>query len=654
MIVKHNLMALNADRNLSAVTGKQQKTTERLSSGYRINRAADDAAGLAISEKMRRQVRGLTQASLNTQDGISYVQTAEGALHEVHDILQRGNELAVKAANDTNSEEEREAIFAEIRKLNSEVDRIARDTQFNEMDVFDSSNAAEEGDLVQAKGGLSDIIILDDDYMTFAMQDFKDAINQAKSVAGKTFTQGGLADFANALKNTYMPKLLGGITSALPKSAQPTVAGMQISLKMYCENNSTLAYVSSNGVSFQLGVNLNYLSENGGTINMTSDLATTIAHEMTHAVMFDGVTNGMLGSGGADAFPSWFVEGTAQAIGGAMNYCQELTNIVMPKGDKAIEKWLSELTDTSDDYNAYAQGYIGSMYLGYVAGGGGAVNANTIKNGLDNILKDIQGGYSLGQAISRQTNGKYGDLADFEDSFAKDAVNFTKDLVAAVGNGTGSLISPNGLSGTKDSLLNGTATNNYFILNVDQSSHYDNSGVLAGKPVYTGGGATKTGGLDKNGNKNPDAEPTWGSSSDSKKGTVQFAGSMFVQAGAEAGQHITFHTFKLSAKDLGIADVKVDTHENAGKAIDKYKIAIRCVSTMRSEYGSVQNRLEHTINNLDNVVENTQAAESAIRDADIADEMMEYSIGNILAQAGVSMLAQANQNGQLAVSLLGQ
>lgn len=102
MVIQHNLTAMNANRNFNIVTGKQQKNTEKLSSGYKINRAADDAAGLAISEKMRRQIRGLTQASLNVQDGISFVQSAEGALNEVHDILQRGNELAVKAGNDTN------------------------------------------------------------------------------------------------------------------------------------------------------------------------------------------------------------------------------------------------------------------------------------------------------------------------------------------------------------------------------------------------------------------------------------------------------------------------------------------------------------------------------------------------------------------------
>lgn len=324
----------------------------------------------------------------------------------------------------------------------------------------------------------------------------------------------------------------------------------------------------------------------------------------------------------------------------------------MPKGnDKAIQNWLSKLTDTSNAYNAYAQGYLASMYLGYTAGGGGAVNASTISNGLDNILKDIEDGFSLSQAIFRQTNGKYADLADFEDSFAKDAVGFVKNLVTAIGNGTGSIASPNGLSGTKDSLLKGSATNNYFTLNENESGHVVNN--MQGKNTYTGGGATTTSGINRNGQLNNDAEKRWGSSSDARRGTVQRSGSMFVQVGSESGQHISFSKFKLSANDLGVANAKVDSLENAGKAIDKYKKAIQCVSTMRSEYGAVQNRMEHTINNLDNIVENTQASESAIRDTDIATTMVSYSNNGILMQAGASMLSQANQSSQLVMSLLG-
>lgn len=139
MVVQHNLTAMNSNRMLGLTTKTQAKSTEKLSSGYKINRAADDAAGLAISEKMRRQIRGLAQASANAQDGISVVQTAEGALNEVHDMLQRMNELAVKAANGTNQEEDREYIQSEVDALIDEVDRVAQTTTFNERSLLDGT-----------------------------------------------------------------------------------------------------------------------------------------------------------------------------------------------------------------------------------------------------------------------------------------------------------------------------------------------------------------------------------------------------------------------------------------------------------------------------------------------------------------------------------
>ena len=139
MIVQHNLTAMNANRQLGITNGLQAKSTEKLSSGYRINRAGDDAAGLSISEKMRSQIRGLNKASSNAQDGVSLIQTAEGALNEAHAILQRMNELATQAANDTNTDVDREAINKEMTALVSEMDRIASTTQFNTMNLLDGS-----------------------------------------------------------------------------------------------------------------------------------------------------------------------------------------------------------------------------------------------------------------------------------------------------------------------------------------------------------------------------------------------------------------------------------------------------------------------------------------------------------------------------------
>ena len=147
MVVQHNMQAANANRMLNITTNAQSKSTEKLSSGYRINRAADDAAGLTISEKMRKQIRGLDQASTNAEDGVSSVQTAEGALTEVHSMLQRMNELAVQASNGTNAESDRKAIQDEISQLTTEIDRVAETTKFNETYLLKGSKDGAKHDM---------------------------------------------------------------------------------------------------------------------------------------------------------------------------------------------------------------------------------------------------------------------------------------------------------------------------------------------------------------------------------------------------------------------------------------------------------------------------------------------------------------------------
>ena len=190
MVVQHNMSAMNANRMLSGVSSAQSKSTEKLSSGYRINRAADDAAGLSISEKMRKQIRGLDQASSNAQDGVSAVQTAEGALTEVHSMLQRMNELAVQAANGTNSKEsDRQAIQDEIDQLTTEIDRVAETTKFNEIYLLKGDNASTKN--VYMKGhdaGLKGTLTDSAKSATFVM-DTLEAGDKYK-IAGKEYTIG--------------------------------------------------------------------------------------------------------------------------------------------------------------------------------------------------------------------------------------------------------------------------------------------------------------------------------------------------------------------------------------------------------------------------------------------------------------------------------
>ena len=181
MVVQHNLTAMNSNRMLGLTTASQAKSTEKLSSGYKINRAADDAAGLSISEKMRKQIRGLTQASLNAQDGISTVQTAEGALNEVQDMLQRMNELAVKSSNGTNSEDDREYIQNEIDQLTTEIDRVSTTTKFNETYLLQGEGRQQ----AKANNELASISLIGADGKTAVATQIKASI-----AAGNTYTAG--------------------------------------------------------------------------------------------------------------------------------------------------------------------------------------------------------------------------------------------------------------------------------------------------------------------------------------------------------------------------------------------------------------------------------------------------------------------------------
>jgi flagellin len=210
MVVQHNLTAMNSNRMLGVTTSSQAKSTEKLSSGYKINRAADDAAGLAISEKMRRQVRGLTQASANAQDGISCVQTAEGALGEVHDMLQRMNELAVKASNDTQTSTDRSYINQEVQALYSEINRVASTTTFNEQNLLDGSFTGKNLAVGAEKSQFIGINI--------SAMSASAVLGGTISVSGSTNTgaQSAINSIKNALKNVSKQRSdLGAIQNRL-------------------------------------------------------------------------------------------------------------------------------------------------------------------------------------------------------------------------------------------------------------------------------------------------------------------------------------------------------------------------------------------------------------------------------------------------------
>ena len=466
MVVQHNLTAMNSNRMLGVTTKTQAKSTEKLSSGYKINRAADDAAGLSISEKMRKQIRGLTQASSNAQDGISAVQTAEGALTEVHDMLQRMNELSVKASNGTMSEDDRSYVQNEIDQLTTEIDRVSETTKFNETYLLkgDRSSSA----------------------YTFKYD------SQATKTAGNLYQEDGTTAIADdAALKTYL-------------DANPNA-------KVY----KTAASWTVNGTIF---------AQKAGESGQATAITTTNASKYFNE------------------------DGTAKA-----------------------------------DVTLYKD----------------AAKADTLTLDTTNNVK-----YTAPTEAVKDTDYTY-DSKQYYDA-------------------DGNKIPANALNGY-------FKTSDGATVDVDADST---------KKAY-----------DKDGNAVTPA------AADVKVDkTLKGVLSLTLHVGADAtdNNQISVKIDSMSAASLCVDGIKVDGADdtNALNAVDTIKEAIQKVSTQRSALGAAQNRLEHTINNLDNVVENTTSAESQIRDTDMATEMVKYSNNNILAQAGQAMLAQSNQSNQGVLSLL--
>jgi len=473
MVVQHNLTAMNSNRMLGLTQSSQAKSTEKLSSGYKINRAADDAAGLSISEKMRKQIRGLTQASANAEDGISTVQTAEGALNEVQDMLQRMNELAVKASNGTNSENDRTYIQNEIDQLTTEIDRVAETTKFNE---------------------------------TYLLKGDKDAVK------GYSYTY-GKATAANA---------------AICGKLNTTATGSNTGLRVKVETDGA-ASAEASKLQNEL---LKALQKSGARITVAAG-ATSTANA---AISVDGYD--------IDA------DGKVSKDGKATNIKLTLT--------------------------------------------GTASNTSTVAKS-DTVTLD-SGAVTTAAKTDR-------------------VAYYDKD---------GNKISENALA-------------NYFTANAAGT----NGTKLKDATLY-----------DEFRNKITTIGNTDVTATKDQVGSLKL--SLHVGADATSNNKIELNLDAMSAKGLGVNGIRVDgaTSDNADAAIETIKEAIQKVSTQRSALGAVQNRLEHTISNLDNVVENTTSAESAIRDTDMATEMVKYSNNNILSQAGQAMLAQANQSNQGVLSLL--
>ena len=522
MVVQHNMQAMNANRMLNITTGAQSKSTEKLSSGYRINRAADDAAGLTISEKMRKQIRGLDQASTNAQDGVSSVQTAEGALTEVHSMLQRMNELAVQASNGTNSEDDRQAIQDEISQLTTEIDRVAETTKFNEIYLLkgDKSGTTKTNTLAAHDAGLAGKL--------------------SESVDGKTtFT-------ADALKVGSSVKIAG---------TEYKIVG------------------SADAADYTDAKDYNDTNKADGDKIVRGDQTYT----------YDGT--------------DWKDEaGTTQA------------NFKAVAGDTLINKDGKRTT---------------------IMGDGVATHTASDRSNVEAKIKALANG-------KVKINGKEYTVGT---STKADGSAYTADDIAAL---------------VKEGDLVEAGTDRFFVLPADAKNENEISLNDAYKKMADELGKASSIGADKAATVKNNGDGTF----EITQGTVNvkksLSFSLHVGADADATNKINVNIEAMSAAGLGIKglSVKDDSGVAATYAIDAIADAVAKVSSQRSALGAVQNRLEHTIDNLDNVVENTTSAESRIRDTDMAEEMVNYSKNNILAQAGQSMLAQANQSTQGVLSLL--
>ncbi len=614
IVVAHNLAAMNSNRMLGKVNRKNHKTTEKLSSGYRINRSADDAAGLSISEKMRRQIRGLTQASLNAQDGISMVQVADGALNEMHALVQRGNELAVKAANGTLAPEEREMVDAEIQQIKQALNESANHTVFNEINLFPQDGYSPE----QAAPNLHYDITYQIDQGIFTVGRKADAAEGAAGSSGKP----GQA-LADKIANEFVPNAIKQIFDAFP-ALQGAVGNNNISMALdisYLDGPSnTLAYAQcsfyAQGEPFSFLIKVDsadFTDEDAlGTGANAEMLESTLAHELMHSVMQYTLTDGMTGRAG-EAFPDWFVEGTAQLSGGgyttgwndALTYLtSSLTNETDASMDDQIEDYLQQYTVAG---RPYGHGYLAAAYLGYKANGSSDVTAAGIANGINQIFTDLLRGDSFGDVIQNRTGLTNAEIENLFATGDPDLVEFVRKLSYQAGTGAGSVVTSSLGAGGTD-ILGNSAGVQAFTIDPDQVN------------VDVAGGANR----------------------------------LFLQIGSEGSEdnRMEIKLYQMNTTALELEDVNTKTQSASVEAINSFKQAIEKVSKVRSYYGAMQNRLEHTIRNLDNIVENTTASESAIRDADMAKEMVEWTTGNIMQQAGQAMLSQASRQPEFILQLL--
>ena len=632
MVVQHNMQAANANRMLNVTTSAQSKSTEKLSSGYKINRAADDAAGLTISEKMRKQIRGLDRASTNAEDGVSAVQTAEGALTEVHSMLQRMNELATQSANGTNSTTDRQAIQDEIDQLTTEIDRVSETTKFNETYLLkgDTDGATSAKNVNAHDAGLAGKLVANGDGTSTFKLDKALADGDNVTIAGKKYTIGSTTASTDGFEKL---DTLGAKKVSVGDSVTDANGNKKTLVDKF-SNTGTAANIYEAGDKIKI-------DGKEYTIATTTDLSKTTGAELSSADAQQMVSEA-LANGKEASFTS---KATAKGIYAA-NATMDVkivsaldTNEVSSLGIATTAK-VSDLKGT-----ALAAGDVVSL-------SGKAITATAEAPANMSTVKDIVKSLQKNDAI--QIGGKTITISD-KTSLADDKYTVNDALSLLNDKDTVNFDNVTSAEGKAALTVSGLkASTDYTAVDTKVAASGDN--VISAKDAYS----MMAEELQKASSIGADVAAEVKSDNSGnftiKQGTVDvkeaLSFNLHVGADADSTNKITVDIDSMSSAGLGIKGIKADTEQDATYAIDAIADAISQVSSQRSALGAIQNRLEHTINNLDNVVENTTTAESRIRDTDMAEEMVNYSKNNILAQAGQSMLAQANQSNQGVLSLL--
>ena len=660
MVVQHNMQAMNANRMLGVITGSQSKTTEKLASGYKINRAADDAAGLSISEKMRKQIRGLDRASTNAQDGVSAVQTAEGALTEVHSMLQRMNELATQAANGTNSEADRDAINAEIEQLTTEIDRVAETTKFNEIYLLkgDKGGATRTQTIAAHDAGIKGKLTDKGGGITSFEVDKPLKNGDKITIAGEEYTIGTSANHIeagelNTSTDGYAKVGTGDLlaTTAVAVGDSVTYKGNTYTLTDKVAVDDIRTALSATGAKFKIGD--------------TEVTVTTTATDTMDKVLNGTSTN--IVNTDVDKLIAYAMENDLQIV----------TTSIKPtqfSNGAASAVATAPITDNYTVVNSLEKGEVSSLLL-KTATIEDLAKAGAVK---DKIVADA-GTVTLSTGDSVTINGKTTKATAETPLAAKDVYDAIDALAvgATVTIGSGveqkvytivdeADVDEEAFKLTKDAILSkihdgdrvSTNGTNFNTVIGDIALPESNEKVISAKKAYD----MIADELQKASSIGTDVAATVSNDGNGKytitQGTVEakeaLSFNLHVGSDADMTNKITIDIEAMDAAGLGVKGLSIsdDSGNAATYAIDAIADAISKVSAQRSALGAVQNRLEHTIANLDNIVENTTAAESRIRDTDMAEMMVEYSKNNILAQAGQSMLAQANQATQGVLSLL--